>query len=92
MPQLLEKHNIEVTHELQNPVDSSEHCHSVQFQGDIMYYLSAIVQYFYHVSNKDLVFDISKYKISYPFFYSCWSRIGAQRRSSCVRKEGKLHA
>ena len=34
MSQLLEKHKIEVPDELEKPVDSSEHSHSVQFQGD----------------------------------------------------------
>ena len=44
MSQLLEKHNIEVPDELEKPVDSSEHCHSAQFQGDIKYSLSSIVK------------------------------------------------
>ena len=41
---LLEKHNIEVLVELEKAVDSSEHCHSVQFQGDINYALSSRVK------------------------------------------------
>ena len=68
MSQLLEKHKIEVPDELEEPADSSEQCHTAQFQGDITYALSAIVLSFSHVSNIDLVFDISESKISYPFF------------------------
>ena len=44
MSQLLEKHKIEVPDELEKPVDSLEHCHSAQFQGDITYDLSARFQ------------------------------------------------
>ena len=44
MSQLLEKHNIEVPDELENPDESSEHCHSVQLQGDINYSLSSRVK------------------------------------------------
>ena len=44
MSQHLEKHNIKVPHKLEKLVDSSEHGHSVQFQGDINYALSAIVK------------------------------------------------
>ena len=40
--QLLEKHNIEVPDELEKPPDSSEYCHSTQFQGDINYASSSI--------------------------------------------------
>ena len=43
MSQLLEKHKIEVLGEIEKPVDSSEQCHTVQFQGDITYALSARV-------------------------------------------------
>ena len=59
MSQILEKHKIEVPYELEKPVDSSEHCHSVQFQGDITYALSARVLSFSHVSDIDLFYDIS---------------------------------
>ena len=48
MSQLLEKHNIEVPDELEKPVDSSEHCHSAQLQGDINYALSTRVKSFSH--------------------------------------------
>ena len=44
MSQLLEKHNIEITNELEKPVESLEHCHSVQFQGDINYALNSKVK------------------------------------------------
>ena len=44
MSQLLEKHKIEVPDELEKRVDSSEHYHSAQFQGDITYALSARVK------------------------------------------------
>ena len=44
MYQLLENHNIEVPNELEKPVESSEHCHSVEFQGDINYALTARVE------------------------------------------------
>ena len=59
MSQLLEKNKIEVPDELEKPADSSEHCHSAQFQGDITYDLSARVQSFSHVSNIDLVSNTS---------------------------------
>ena len=49
MSRLLEKHKIEVPDELEKPVDSSEHCHSAQFQGDITYALSSRVKSFSHV-------------------------------------------
>ena len=42
MSYLLEKKNIEVPNELEKLVDSSEHCHSAHFQGDIKYTLSVI--------------------------------------------------
>ena len=58
MSQLLEKHNIEVPDELEKHLDSSEHCHSAQFQGDINYVLSSIVKPFPHVSNIDSLSDI----------------------------------
>ena len=44
MSHLLEKHSIEVPYEPEKHVDSLEHCHSAQFQGDINYALSAIVK------------------------------------------------
>ena len=44
MSRLLEKHNIEVPSELEKHDDSSEHCHSAQFQGDINYDLSVRVK------------------------------------------------
>ena len=56
---LLEKHKIEVLDELEKPVDSSEQCHSAHFQGDITYALSARVISFSHVSDIDLVSNIS---------------------------------
>ena len=58
MSQLLEKHNIEVPDELEKPADSSEQCHTAQFQGDITYALSAKVISFYHVSDIDLFSNI----------------------------------
>ena len=58
MSQLLEKHKIEVPDELEKPVDSSEQCHTAQFQGDITYALSSRVLSFSHVS------DISESEIS----------------------------
>ena len=63
MSQLLEKHKIEVPDEPENPVDSSKHYHSAQFQGNIAYTLSARVKFFPHVSNIDLVSDISESEI-----------------------------
>ena len=51
MSQLLEKHKIEVSDELENHVDSSEQCHRVQFQDDITYDLIARVISFSHVSD-----------------------------------------
>ena len=60
MSQLLEKHKIEVPYELEKHVDSSEHCHSVQFQGDITYAMSARIKSFSHVSDIYLVSDISE--------------------------------
>ena len=68
MSQLLEKHKIEVPDELEKPADSSEQCHSVQFQGDITYALSSRVLSFSHVSDIDLFSDISESEISDPFF------------------------
>ena len=59
MSQLLEKHKIKVPDELKNPADSSKQCHSTQFQGDITYALSARILSFPHVSDIDLVSDIS---------------------------------
>ena len=58
--QLLEKHNIEVPDELEKPVDSLEHCHSAQFQGDITYDLSTRFKSFSDVFDIDLFSDISK--------------------------------
>ena len=49
MSQLLEKHEIEVPDVLEKPIDSSKHCHSAQFQGDITYALGARVKSFSHV-------------------------------------------
>ena len=60
MSHFLEKHKIEVPYELEKPADSSEHCHSAQFQGDINYALSARVKSFSHVSDIYLVSDLSK--------------------------------
>ena len=44
MSHLLEKQNIKFRDELVYHVDSSEHCHSAQFQGDINYALSSRVK------------------------------------------------
>ena len=55
---ILEKHNIEVPNELDKPVESSEHYHSAQFQGDINYALSSIVKSFPHIFDIDLPSDI----------------------------------
>ena len=60
MSHLLEKHNIEIPYELEKLVDSLEHCHSAQFQGDITYALSSKVNSFSHVSYIYLVYDISE--------------------------------
>ena len=60
MSQNLEKHNIKFLDGLEKPVESSEHYHSAQFQGDITYALSAKVQSFSHVSDINLGYDISK--------------------------------
>ena len=60
MSQLLEKHNIEVPDEVEKPVESSEHCHSAQFQGDINYALSARVKYFPNISDIDSLYGISE--------------------------------
>ena len=68
MYQLLEKHKIEVLDELEKPIDTLEQCHSVHFQGDIIYALSAIVLSFSHVFDIYLFSDISESEISYPFF------------------------
>ena len=59
MSQLLEKHKIEVPEELEKPAHSSEQCQTAQFQGDINYALSARVLSFPHVSDIDLIYDIS---------------------------------
>ena len=55
MSQLLEKHKIKVLDELEKPIDSSEQCHTAQFQGDITYALSSRVLSFSHVSDTYLV-------------------------------------
>ena len=68
MSQLLEKHKIEVPDELEKLADSSEQCHTAQFQGDITYALSARVLSFSHVSDIYLFSDISESEISEPFF------------------------
>ena len=68
MSHLLEEHKIEVPDELEKPADSSEQCHSAQFQGDINYALSARVISFSHVSDIYLLSDISESEISYPLF------------------------
>ena len=61
MSQLLEKHKIEVPDELEKPTDSSEQCHTAQFQGDINYALSSKVLSFSHVSDIYLVSNISSH-------------------------------
>ena len=53
MSQLLKKHNIKVLDELEKPADSSEHCHSAQFQGDINYALSGGVKSFPQIYDID---------------------------------------
>ena len=63
MSQLFEKHNIEVPDKLEKHVESSEHCHSAQFQGDINYALSSKVKSFPHISDIDLLSDISESEI-----------------------------
>ena len=60
MSQLLEKHNIEVLDELEKSIESLEHSHIPQFQGDINYALSTKVKSFPHISNIDLISDISE--------------------------------
>ena len=62
MSHLLDKHKIEVPDELEKPVDSSKHYHSVQFQGDITYALSARFKSFFHVSDIDLVSEYNNHK------------------------------
>ena len=57
MSQLLKKHNIEVPNELEKPIESSEHYHSVQ--GYIIYALSARVKSFPYVYDIYLVSNIS---------------------------------
>ena len=59
MSQILEKHKIEVPNELEKLANSSEHCHSAQFQDDIKYALSFRVKYFPHIYNIDSFSDIS---------------------------------
>ena len=44
MSWVLENQNIKVPDELEKSVESSEHCHSAQFQGDISYALSPKVK------------------------------------------------
>ena len=61
MSHLLYEHKIEVPEELEKPIDSSEQCQTVLFQGDITYALSARVLSFSHIS------DILESKISEPF-------------------------
>ena len=56
MSHLLEKHKIEVPDELEKPADSSEQCHTTQFQGDITYALSAKVLSFSHISSPGRIF------------------------------------
>ena len=63
MSQILEKNNIEVPDELKKPVDSSEHCHSTQFQGDIKFSLIDKLKSFPHISDIDSFFDISESEI-----------------------------
>ena len=60
MSQLLEKQKIEVSDEIEKPADSSEHYQSVQFQGDINYALSSKFKSFPHISDIDLIYDISE--------------------------------
>ena len=44
MSHLLEMRNIKVLDDPEKPIDSLEHCHSAQFQGDINYALSSRVK------------------------------------------------
>ena len=60
MSKLLEKHNIVVPDELENPVECSKHCHIEQFQGDINYGLSVKVKSVSHISDIYLLSDISE--------------------------------
>ena len=59
MSHLLKKHNIKVPDELENTVESLEHCHSAQFQGDINYDLSDRVKSFHNIYIIYLFHDIS---------------------------------
>ena len=68
MSQLLEKYNIEVPDELEKPANSSKHCHSAQFQGDINYALSARDKSFPHIYDIDLPYNISKSELTISFF------------------------
>ena len=58
MSHLLENHNIEVPDELEKLVDSSEHNHSAQFQGDINYALISIFKSFPHIYDIELPSNI----------------------------------
>ena len=58
MSQLIEKHNIEVPDDLEKPVESSKHCHSVQYQGNMNYSLSARVKSVSHIFDIDSFSDI----------------------------------
>ena len=58
MSHLFEKHKMEFLDELEKHVDSSEQCHSANFQGDIKYAFSGRVKYFSHVFDIYLVSDI----------------------------------
>ena len=57
MSQLLEKHNIEVPDEIENPTESLEHYHSAQFQSDINFSLSARVKY------SPQIYDIDSFNV-----------------------------
>ena len=59
MSHILEKHKIEVPDELEKSADSSEQCHTAQFQGDITYALSDRVLSFSHVYDIYLIPDKS---------------------------------
>ena len=68
MSQFLEKHSIHVLDELEKHVESLEHCHSAQSQGNINCSLSSSVKLFSHgVSNIYSFSDILESETSVSF-------------------------
>ena len=59
MSNFLENYNIEFPDEIEKHVESSEHCHRAQSQGNIKYSLSDIFKYLPHISDIDSFYDIS---------------------------------